>query len=202
MAPLVETVSIPAEPGYRRGRALDEAFGPDGSARPGYADLIEALYRSDLAGLSQTVRSSTTRERVEFGRESRRLTFPLDPVPRILDGAEWRLLADGLTQRVAALNAFLADVYDERRILRAGIVPPYLLDSPPFLERDLLGLPHAAVAHIAGLDVVRAPDGELLVLEDNLRTPSGAAYLLAARRICDPLLPLGPPPERLRSAST
>jgi uncharacterized circularly permuted ATP-grasp superfamily protein len=197
VAPLVETVPFPAEPVYRRGRALDEAIGPDGSPRPRYADLIDALHRSDLAGLSQAVRSRTARERVEFGRESRRLTFPLDPVPRILDSAEWRLLSDGLTQRVATLNAFLADVYDERRILRAGIVPPWLFDDPPFLERDLLGLPHAPIAHIAGLDVVRAPDGELLVLEDNLRTPSGAAYLLAARRICDPLLPLGPPPERL-----
>jgi uncharacterized circularly permuted ATP-grasp superfamily protein len=182
---------------YARGIAIDEAFEPDGSPRPRYADLIAALETSDLAALAMEVRVASVRERVEFGRELRRRTFPIDPVPRIIDAAEWRLLSDGLAQRVTAMNAFLADVYGEQRILAAGAVPPWLLDNAFFFERDLVGLPDLAVAHIAGIDVVRAPDGELLVLEDNLRTPSGAAYLLAARRICDRLLPLGPPPERL-----
>ena len=192
----------PAGRDYARGIAIDEAFSSSGSPRPQYTELIDGLDDFDLRAMTHAVRAAAARERVEFGRESRRATFPIDAVPRIFSAAEWDLLEAGLAQRVMTLNAFLADVYGNQRIFDAEAVPPWLLDGTAFLERDLLGHPSAVTAHVAGLDVVRAPDGELMVLEDNLRTPSGAAYLLAVRRICDPLLPMSPPADRLPLRAT
>ena len=101
--------------------------------------------------------------------------FEVCPVPRLLTAGEAAGLAAGLEQRVRALNAFVADAYGERRIVAAGRVPEWVIDT--------LGRPRAALAAgwpggttpigVAGLDLVRASDGELQVLEDNVRTPSG-----------------------------
>lgn len=107
--------------------------------------------------------------------------FRADPVPRLLDPGEWELLAGGLAQRIRALDAFVADVYAERRCVADGVLPAHVLDATPHLEQDLTGSAPVAGAWIsvAGFDVVRDEDGTLLVLEDNVRTPSGMAYAMA-----------------------
>ena len=89
------------------------------------------------------------------------------------------MLEAGLIQRVRALNAFVADVYGERRIVAEGVVPQRVLDSAEALEPAMHGLapPDGVWIGIAGLDIVRDGDGRWLVLEDNLRTPSGLRLL-------------------------
>jgi carboxylate-amine ligase len=110
-----------------------------------------------------------------------------DPIPRILEAAEWEHVESGLTQRVRALNAFIADAYGERRVVAAGVVPGRVLASADLREPAVDGLGSGVVAAVAGPDLIRAPDGRLLVVEDNLRAPSGLAYLLALRAALAPL---------------
>ncbi|HEX5618096.1 MAG TPA: circularly permuted type 2 ATP-grasp protein [Solirubrobacteraceae bacterium] len=107
--------------------------------------------------------------------------FLLDPVPRVIPAEDWADLEAGLLQRVRALDAFCADVYGERRIVRDGVMPARVVETTDTLEPALCGTSLDRWVGIAGLDVVRAPDGRFLVLEDNLRTPSGMAYAVAAR---------------------
>jgi uncharacterized circularly permuted ATP-grasp superfamily protein len=114
--------------------------------------------------------------------------FHFDPVPRLITAAEWDPLAAGLAQRVCALDRWCADVYGGRRIVRDGIVPERVVETIETYEPELQGLELPLWVGIAGLDVVRAPDGRFLVLEDNLRTPSGMAYALAARAVTERFL--------------
>ena len=107
--------------------------------------------------------------------------FHFDPVPRVISAAEWEPLAAGLAQRVRALDRWCADVYGERadRARRRGAGARDGDDRHARARAAGLELP--LWVGVAGLDVVRAPDGRFLVLEDNLRTPSGIAYAVAAR---------------------
>ncbi len=117
--------------------------------------------------------------------------IPFDIVPRILARSEWTRLERGLKQRVAALNAFLADVYGPRDILRAGIVPSDLVLQNPGYCLQMVGRkpPGGVWTHIAGIDLVRTGPDEFYVLEDNARTPSGVSYMLENREVMLKLVP-------------
>ena len=118
-------------------------------------------------------------------------TFPFDPVPRIIPASEWAHLERGLTQRVLALNAFLRDIYGEQAILRDNVMPRELVLSCSNFRREVFNhkLPLGVFTHIVGSDLVRNERGEYLVLEDNLRTPSGVSYVLANRTALTRTLP-------------
>jgi uncharacterized circularly permuted ATP-grasp superfamily protein len=119
--------------------------------------------------------------------------IPFDIVPRIFTSGEWSSLSAGLVQRVEALNAFLADVYGERKIIRDGVVPEALVLGNPQFRPVLSGVlpPHDIYAHICGIDLVRTGPSDFFVLEDNARTPSGVSYMLENReamlRLCPEL---------------
>lgn len=174
----------------------DEAFAPTGTPRPPYVAVLDALARQDLVVLRERVRSKAAALGLDFGAGR---PIAVDPVPRLLDGDEWDTLEAGLAQRARALNAFLADVYGEQRILAAGVVPARLLETASGYEPEMRGLidPEVPAATVAGLDLVRDADGELLVLEDNLRMPSGATYALAVREAVAPELGAEPAPREL-----
>ena len=123
--------------------------------------------------------------------------FHLDPIPRVIAADEWDRLAAGLGQRVRALDAWCADVYGARAIVRDGVVPARVIETIDTLEPRVQGLELPLWVGVAGLDVVRAPDGRFLVLEDNLRTPSGMAYLLVARALSTRMLEPSEPPRPL-----
>ncbi len=110
--------------------------------------------------------------------------FPFDLIPRIIPAAEWVLIERGLEQRVRALNLFLGDLYGKQRILSEGIVPAELVFGSRNFRREMIGLdvPGGVYAHISGVDLVRDHEGRYLVLEDNLRTPSGVSYMLESRQ--------------------
>ena len=117
--------------------------------------------------------------------------IPFDFVPRIIPAAEWEMLERGLRQRVAALNAFLADIYGAGEILAAARVPEELVyrNAQYQVAMQGLALHRGSYAHIAGIDLIRHADGSWYVLEDNLRVPSGVSYMLENRRMMMRLFP-------------
>ncbi len=163
----------------------DEAFAATGTPRPPYAELLDALARQDLAVLRERVRSNIASLGLSFGPGQ---PIAVDPVPRLIEAAEWESLQPGLLQRARALNAFLADTYGGQRIFDADVVPRSLLASSSGYEPRMRGLldPAVPAATVAGLDLIRDEEGNLLVLEDNLRMPSGATYAIAVREAVEP----------------
>ncbi|WOX05980.1 circularly permuted type 2 ATP-grasp protein [Microbulbifer pacificus] len=117
--------------------------------------------------------------------------IPFDLIPRIIPATEWQYLELGLRQRVAALNRFLHDIYHDQDILNAGIIPAEQVLTNQQFQVAMLGvdLPGETYAHITGVDLIRASDGEYYVLEDNLRTPSGVSYMLENRKMMMRLFP-------------
>uniref|UniRef100_UPI0018ED841C circularly permuted type 2 ATP-grasp protein n=1 Tax=Xylophilus sp. ASV27 TaxID=2795129 RepID=UPI0018ED841C len=130
----------------------------------------------------------------EDGSGTERL-IPFDLIPRIIPAHEWAEMERGLVQRVTALNRFLHDVYHEQEILRAGVIPPEQILRNAQFRPEMMGVdvPNHIYSHIAGIDIVRAPDaqgnGEYYVLEDNLRVPSGVSYMLENRKMMMRLFP-------------
>lgn len=184
---------------YEPSDAWDEAFDADGEPRPLYASLLARLADCDLTALATAVAEHAAGEGATFGGDR---AFPIDPIPRLIESVEWRELEAGLGQRVRALDAFVGDLARERRAVEAGVVPERLAATLPFLEPDLADLPDPPSARIAiaGLDVVRDIDGRFHVLEDNVRTPSGMAYLLATRRATKAHLDYDEPRRPVRAA--
>jgi uncharacterized circularly permuted ATP-grasp superfamily protein len=166
---------------------FDEAFAKTGTARPPYVAVIDALARHDLVELRERVRSNIDRIGLSFGPG---VPMVVDPVPRVIASAEWDRLETGLLQRARALNAFLLDAYGDQRIFMEDIVPRRLLETSQGYEPLMRGLldPSVPPATVAGMDLIRDVDGELLVLEDNLRMPSGATYAIAVREAVGPEL--------------
>src|SRR6201999_1387819 len=164
---------------------FDEAFAQTGTSRTPYAKVVDALARHDLVELRERVRSNVDRIGLSFGPGA---PLTVDPVPRVIDAAEWEGLEAGLLQRARALNAFLLDAYPDQRIFEEGIVPRRLLETSQGYEPRMRGLLDPAVppATVAGMDLIRDARGELLVLEDNLRMPSGATYAIAVREAVGP----------------
>jgi uncharacterized circularly permuted ATP-grasp superfamily protein len=163
--------------------AYDEAFAARGIPRPHYAPVLAALAGRDLPALTAAIDGDLERGGVRFGGAGGFTPFHVDAVPRVLPAEEWRDLSAGLVQRARALNAFVADVYGPRDIVAAGVVPEHVIDTAPQLEPLAAEIPPAPAPPVlvAGLDVVREPGGDFLVLEDNVRTPSGLTYAAAAR---------------------
>ncbi len=172
--------------------AFDEALEPDGTPRPPYAGLLGALAELDLSALAKNLDGDIRRNGIEFGGKGDSEPFRLDLVPRVITADEWALVERGLAQRVRALDRFVADAYGKQEIVEAGVLPGRVLESCDHFERRLVGLPAPPVrVAIAGLDLVRDRDGRFHVLEDNVRTPSGTTYTLAAREMLDRHLPGG-----------
>jgi len=168
--------------GYRSS-TFDDAVAPDGSVRAAARTAMDAVLAHDLEALARGVRDEIDGRGIRFESVDGDGTWHVDPVPRVIDGSDWDRIAAGLAQRVRGLNAFVADVYAERRAVAEGVLPQRVLDSAENVEPALAGLvPRAGVwIGIAGLDLVRDGAGEWLVLEDNVRTPSGLGYWAAAR---------------------
>lgn len=175
---------------------FDEAFDSGGTPRPHYAPLLQALEARDLRELHERIAARAAENGLTFGPEE---PIAVDPVPRLIEAAEWEALEPGLLQRARALNAFVADAYGLQRIFDAGVVPRRLIESSDGYEPVMLGLvdPGVPPATVAGLDLVRDEEGGFRVLEDNLRMPSGACYSFAVREVVAPEIPTGLLPRPL-----
>jgi uncharacterized circularly permuted ATP-grasp superfamily protein len=171
---------------------------PDGAVRAhyqGFSDWLKRTPGDKIAQKRDEAERAFHRVGITFavyGDEggTERL-IPFDIVPRIIPAAEWRVLERGLKQRVQALNLFLKDIYHEQRIIRAGVIPADRVLGNAQYRREMQGMdvPGDIYAHIAGVDIVRAGEGEYYVLEDNLRVPSGVSYMLENRKMMMRLFP-------------
>jgi len=117
--------------------------------------------------------------------------MPVCLVPRVIGAAEWTRLEKGLVQRLATLQLFLDDLYGEQKAIRDKVMPADLLLGSKHYLPQLRGMkpPGGVRIHIAGIDLIRSPDGVLRVLEDNLRTPSGVSYVIENRLITKRVFP-------------
>jgi uncharacterized circularly permuted ATP-grasp superfamily protein len=183
--------------------SYDEMRAADGAVRPHYQEYASWLSATPPERVLQKRKEADVafhRVGITFavyGEEtgSERL-IPFDIIPRILPADEWLVLESGLKQRVHALNLFLADIYHEQEIVRAGLIAPekVLRNSQYRAVMQGVDVPGGIYAHIAGVDIVRAAGmngspGEFYVLEDNLRVPSGVSYMLENRKMMMRLFP-------------
>jgi uncharacterized circularly permuted ATP-grasp superfamily protein len=186
------TLDSPALRDYFLDQAYDEMLTPDGQPRPNYQPLLEAMLALSPEELQRRKRSADLSFLTQgitftvYGREEgTERIFPYDLLPRIVTASEWTVISKGLTQRITALNLFLRDIYHEGKILNDGIVPRELVYSCRHFRRQMRGMqvPRNVYVAVAGTDLLRLNNGEFVVLEDNLRVPSGVSYMLTNRRL-------------------
>jgi uncharacterized circularly permuted ATP-grasp superfamily protein len=176
-----------------------EFYLDDFQPRPHYRPLWEHIRRIGqhaLATKSQELQLAMRTEGITFAVYSEteqgiERVWPFDLIPRIIPTAEWAILEAGLKQRVRALNLFLKDIYHQQRILKDGVLPAQLIYQGDHFRHEIIDLdpPHDIYTHIAGIDLIRDDDGRYLILEDNLRTPSGVSYMIANRVLQRRILP-------------
>ena len=183
---------------YDPGDFYDEMFAADASARPGYRALherIQQLSASELARRQQAADRSMLRLGITFnvygeGEGTERI-IPFDIVPRIVANGEWTWIERGLKQRILALNMFIDDVYHRQQIIQDKVIPEHVLLSADSFRQQCVGLnpPKGIWCHITGTDLVRDGDGQIYILEDNLRCPSGVSYVLQNRQLMKQAFP-------------
>lgn len=168
----------------------DEMFTADGAVRPHYREVMEGLREISLDEYKQkqaAVELAFMRGGITFtvynDSEGTERIFPFDCVPRVISAEEWAVLEKGLIQRITALNKFLHDIYHEQKILKDRVIPPNYVLSAKHFRREFMHfqVPKNIYIHICGTDLIRDQSGRYLVLEDNLRCPSGASYMLENR---------------------
>lgn len=183
---------------YATENFYDEMFNADGQIRPGYQHLknkFEALSSPDLLSRQQAAEHSMLSMGITFNvyseGEGTERTMPIDIIPRVITGAEWAQLEKGLKQRIKALNMFIHDVYNDQKILNEGVVPRDLIESSKSFLKACMGVkpPKGIWCHITGTDLIRGEDGTFMVLEDNLRCPSGVSYMLENRELSKQIFP-------------
>src|SRR4051794_35050718 len=118
----------------------DESLEPDGSPRPGYAEIFDVVAATGPGELSRRVDESMQRIGATFGSDDGAQGFPVCPIPRLIGAREWRWLERGLAQRARALNAFIADIYGDRDIVRAGVIGTDVLAGVDYFEPAMVGL--------------------------------------------------------------
>jgi uncharacterized circularly permuted ATP-grasp superfamily protein len=170
----------------------DESVFPDGSPRPHARhshDALSAMSLDDFERYQSLAELSLYNQGVTFSvysdQRGTEKIFPICLVPRVISAAEWTRVERGLIQRITALNAFLDDLYGKQKILADGIVVPELVLGAKTFAKELLGVaaPGGVRIPIAGIDLIRGPDGQFRVLEDNVRTPSGVSYVVENRLV-------------------
>jgi uncharacterized circularly permuted ATP-grasp superfamily protein len=178
--------------------AFDEMVTANGDPRPPYRDYNAWYASQNPAHLLQKTKDAENifrRTGITFAvyghADSSEKLIPFDIIPRIISAREWRRLAQGIEQRVLALNAFLEDIYHKQEIIRAGRIPRELIEKNIAFLPEMIGFrpPGGVYTHIVGTDIVRTGEDEFYVLEDNARTPSGVSYMLENRETMMQMFP-------------
>lgn len=184
---------------YGLGQAYDELFQPDMTPRPQYQQIFQRIAdmppevwhqrqeQADLMFLNQGITFT-----VYSSNEGTEKIFPYDLLPRIITAGEWNGIEKGLEQRIIALNLFLKDIYHDGKILKDGVVPREMVETCPAFRKEMKGVqvPRDVYVSVTGSDLIRLPDGQFAVLEDNLRVPSGVSYMLTNRQVMKHVFPL------------
>jgi uncharacterized circularly permuted ATP-grasp superfamily protein len=176
-----------AEPG----RFFDEVISHEGRPRAHYDKLLHRFSQfssDDIKARRQILNIFFRNQGITFTvyglEEGIERIFPFDMVPRVLPAHEWKIIEKGLEQRITALNKFLRDIYHNQKILKDKVIPAELVLGSQHFRREFIGVnpPLGIYVHVAGSDIIRDKEGHYLVLEDNLRTPSGVSYMLQNRQ--------------------
>lgn len=184
--------------GYNAGDHYDEMLTPEGKIRQHYDEFFHNLKKTSSKKMNQLQFSANQTQKamgmtfnVYHDNQGVEKILHLDIIPRIIPNTEWQKLESGLKQRTKALNMFLQDIYNERKILKDGIVPSDLILKSRDYLTPCIGLtpPKGIWCHITGTDLVKDKDGEYYILEDNLRCPSGVSYMLESREIIKRVYP-------------
>src|SRR5579884_2724957 len=183
---------------YELGGFFDEMIGENGQPRVGARSLvrnIQILPEGELLNRQLAADRALIQAGITFNvyGESAGVekTMPFDLIPRIVTATEWERIERGLKQRIHALNLFINDLYHDRKIIKDRAVPEEIISSSKAFRAQCIGLnpPRGVWCHITGTDLVRHRDGQIYVLEDNLRCPSGVSYVLENRRLMKSLFP-------------
>jgi uncharacterized circularly permuted ATP-grasp superfamily protein len=176
----------------------DELFEAAGAVRPSLRQPLAALLAArpeELARAQALAERSLLNQGVTFSvyndqRGSEKI-FPFCLVPRIVAAGDWAAVERGIEQRIRALEAFLEDIYGPQKILSSGRVPSEVILGAKHYLPQLRGIrpPRGVRIHVAGIDLIRSPDGVFRVLEDNLRTPSGVSYVMENRAVTKRVFP-------------
>lgn len=184
--------------GYESASFFDEMIAESGRPRPAAAALhqrIESLPPGELLARQAAAERALMQLGITFNVYGEQAgvekIFPFDIVPRIVSATEWNRLEKGLKQRIHALNLFINDLYHGQKILKDGVVPREIILSAKSFRQQCVGWnpPRGIWCHITGTDLVRHSDGQIYVLEDNLRCPSGVSYVLQNRQVMKSLFP-------------
>jgi len=177
---------------YESDGFFDEMFEKDQSIRPHYELLKQRLQKMSMKNLN-FLQHSTDRAQLSLGmtfnvyndNQGVERVLPLDIIPRIISAQDWDFLERGLKQRIKALNLFIHDIYNGQKILKDKVIPKEMILSCATYQKECIGLkpPQDVWCHITGSDMIRDKDGQFMVLEDNLRCPSGVSYMLENREI-------------------
>ena len=177
---------------YEKDDFYDELIDEYGEPRPEariLLDKIETMPEGDLAMRQKAAEALLLRMGITFnvyGRdEGTEKIFPFDIIPRIVSSSDWQQIESGLKQRIVALNEFLQDIYNDKKILKDRVIPGDLILSSKTYRKECEGFtpPRGIWCHVTGTDLVRDRDGCFYVLEDNLRCPSGVSYMLENRQV-------------------
>lgn len=177
---------------YQSNGGYDEMFCEDGAPRPRMemvARRLQSLADGDLLRHQKAAESMLRNLGITFAvyghQDGTEKVWPFDILPRVIESDEWAVIERGLKQRIRALNLFLDDIYNERRVLKEKIIPEELILSAKTYRAQCAGLkpPQGVWCHVTGTDLVRDRDGQFYVLEDNLRCPSGVSYVLENREV-------------------
>jgi len=175
---------------YHTGSFFDEMFEAGCAPRPAaraLVQLIETMTDGELLRRQRSAERALLHMGITFNvygdSAGTERIFPFDLVPRIVGAAEWHLIERGLRQRIRALNLFLDDVYHDQQIVKDGVLPAEIISTASSFRKQCVGMtpPGGVWCHITGTDLVRDSDGQIYVLEDNLRCPSGVSYVLQNR---------------------
>src|SRR5713101_2190631 len=177
---------------YQPGSFFDEMLEPPCEPRPAaraLVRLIEAMADDELLRRQQSAERALLHMGITFNvygdSAGTERIFPFDLVPRIVAAAEWNRIEQGLKQRIRALNLFIDDVYHGQKIVKDGVVPAEIIRTASSFRKQCVDMnpPGGVWCHITGTDLVRDRDGQIYVLEDNLRCPSGVSYVLENRQV-------------------
>lgn len=179
-------------PDYETTGLYDEMFLPDGQPRP-RAELLawrlKQLAEGELPRRQKAADNALLNMGITFnvyGHEAgTEKIWPFDLIPRIIESQEWKSIEAGLKQRIRALNLFIDDMYHDQKIVKDGVFPEYMAASAKNYLKPCAGLnpPRQVWCHITGTDLIRDTDGQIYVLEDNLRCPSGVSYVIENREV-------------------
>jgi len=186
---------------------FDELFDAPGHPKPGarlLIERIESLPQGELLRRQKAAEAALLQMGITFTvygeQEGAERIFPFDIVPRVVTAADWDRIECGLKQRIVALNLFIGDVYNQKKIIKDKIVPEQLMYSGKCYRPEcaVFNPPGGIWCHVTGTDLVRDRDGTIYVLEDNLRCPSGVSYVLENRQVLKRTLPVAFEASRVR----